>query len=140
MAAKTSQAARVISSAMMMANLITRPMIFSARSATAPAIRAAMISKLRIRGLPCFPPAQGGHDAPDRFHHPEGPGALQKAISRTQPAGQRKGQNEMRAALFQRIGHQHQGDGEKPEQSKPVHGGSLECSTRNGKPFPAFTF
>ena len=51
---------------------------------------------------------------------PNGHGALQEAINRSEPACTREGQNEYGVAVFQRIAHQHRGDGEKPESGEQI--------------------
>jgi len=80
-------------------------------------------SRLTGNGLRRLVPTPNSHQRPDRLDHSERPGALQKAVDRTQGAGRREPENESASAILQRIAHQHGRDGEQSEQCEAVHKG-----------------
>src|SRR6478609_5097036 len=65
--------------------------------------------------LPLQLPSPQRHNGPDRFDQTKRPGALQKAVSRTERAGHGEQQNEPMAAIFQGVTDQHRRDGEQAE-------------------------
>src|ERR1700730_3072162 len=71
--------------------------------------------------VPPDAPAPQRDPCPNRLDQSERPGALQETVNRTQRAGDGKSEDEPAAAILQRIGDQHGGDGEQAEQTKDIH-------------------
>ncbi len=78
-------------------------------------------------------PAAKRHDRPDDFDEPERPRALQKAINGAERARKCKGENEPRAAFFERIEDDAGGDCEKAEDSQRVQVQLCGTRVREGK-------
>jgi len=69
----------------------------------------------------CQPPPAHRHTEPNCFHEPEWPSALEEAIGGSKSTGNRKGQHEPCAALFQCVAHEHRCDCEKAKGRQFVH-------------------
>jgi len=72
-----------------------------------------------------LPPAHQRHQRPYGLDNSERPCALQKPIDRAQRAGDGKGEDEPRAAFFQRVENQHGRDGEESKGIKRFHCGTI---------------
>jgi len=66
-----------------------------------------------------------GDGGPNRFDDTEWPGALEEAVDRPEHARTGEGQNEPRAAIFERVEDQHGRYGEEAEERQNIHVGSL---------------
>src|SRR5579859_2461250 len=69
--------------------------------------------------LQAHPPFERDH-APDPLDQPEGPGALQEAVGRAQPAAEGETQHPPGRPRLEGVADQHGGDGEQAEQGKGV--------------------
>ncbi len=86
--------------------------------APAPAARLSSAG----RAPPTLIPAPQGDDRPHPFDHSERPGPRHPAVRRGSQAGQGEGEREGGRTLFQRVAHQHQGNGGGTEQGQRRHG------------------
>jgi hypothetical protein len=66
------------------------------------------------------PPPPHGHQAPDGFHQPEGPCALQEAVGGAKPAGRGEREDEPTAAILQGVEDQHRRDREQSKGGEQV--------------------
>ena len=60
-------------------------------------------------------PAPQRNNGPYRLDQAKRPGTLQKPVSRTERAGGCEGRDEPMTPIFQRVAHQHRGNGEQPK-------------------------
>ena len=77
----------------------------------------------RFSGLTVRPdgePAAEGDDGPDDFDEAEGPRTLEKTVEGAEGAGEGKGQDEPRAAVFERVEDHAGGDGEEAEDGQGI--------------------
>jgi len=91
-------------------------------------------ARRRLRGASFLPPSPGRHNRPDGFHQPKRPCSLKESVNRPQRARHGEQQDEPRAALLERVTHQHGRHREESKNCESVHENFLRLPSRRLKP------